>query len=100
MANKEDGSFILPGSLKTWVPGNGGEILDLCQDELRLGFIGYPKPVSDLPLELLAALENLKLGKNFLLGIGAVAEISERVKIPLTTLLSGLKYEGQVNLDG
>ena len=60
MANKEDGSFVLPGSLKTWVPGNGGEILDLCQDELRLGFIGYPKPVSDLPLELLSALENLK----------------------------------------
>jgi len=63
--------------------------LDLCQDELRLGFIGYPKKVSDLPLELLAALENLKLGKNFLRGIGAEAEISERVKIPLTTLLSG-----------
>jgi hypothetical protein len=52
MADKEDGSFVLPGNLKTWVPGNGGEILDLCQDELRLGFIGYPKPVSDLPLDL------------------------------------------------
>ena len=61
MANKEDGSYALPGSLKTWVPGKGGEILDLCQDDLRLGFIGYPKPVSDLPHELLAALKNLKL---------------------------------------
>ena len=94
MANKEDGSFILPGSLKTWVPGNGGEILDLCQDELRLGFIGYPKPVSDLPLELLAALENLKLGYHVLRGIGADVLLYQIVNIPLTNLTTRDMYEG------
>jgi hypothetical protein len=91
---------VLPGSLKTWVTTNGGELLDLCQDELRLGFIGYPKPVSDLPNELLVELGNIKLGKSDLLQNDAVAEFTDRVKIPMTTLTNGNQYVGQVNLDG
>ena len=93
MANKEDGSFLLPGSLKTLISSNGEEILDLCQDDLRLGFIGYPKPVSDLPLELLAALDNLKLEKNQQPQVSAGAKM-DKVEIPMTTLANGDKYEG------
>jgi len=94
MANLEDGSFVLPGSLNSWVPGNGGEILDLCQDELRLILIGYPKPATDLPLELSSALDMLKHENS------AKEFPTSRVKIPRTTLTNGNQYTGEVNLDG
>ena len=35
---KPDGTTIIPGSLLKWTPGNGGEHLPRCQDDLKLKF--------------------------------------------------------------